>query len=224
MSRSGKSKNIHDQEIIVQYSDMLPDVCPICHTSNSPKICYHAHSTINSSTRLEIIYQCAKLGCESLFIATYAPNPNGHFSLKSVKPITFEGPKFPEIIVNVSQTFLEIYTQAMAAETYSLTELTGIGLRKALEFLVKDFAISRNPEEKDKILSMLLGKCISDYLDDNNLKQCARRAAWLGNDETHYLRKWENKDIADLKILIKLVVNWIENVLLTEKYIAEMPG
>ncbi|HKW51946.1 MAG TPA: hypothetical protein VJQ53_09455, partial [Candidatus Eisenbacteria bacterium] len=32
--------------------------------------------------------------------------------------------------------------QAMAAEGASLDQLVGMGLRKALEFLVKDFAIS----------------------------------------------------------------------------------
>jgi hypothetical protein len=54
------------------------------------------------------------------------------------------------------------------------------------------------------------------------VKECAKRAAWLGNDETHYTRKWETKDVSDLKLLVKLTVNWIDNVLLTEKYIAEM--
>jgi hypothetical protein len=69
---------------------------------------------------------------------------------------------------------------------------------------------------------MFLGKCIDTYINDLNLKECARRAAWLGNDETHYIRKWEDKDVNDLKTLIRLTVNWIENVLLTEEYISSM--
>lgn len=48
------------------------------------------------------------------------------------------------------------------------------------------------------------------------------RAVWLGNDETHYVRKWEEKDVNDLKLLVRLTVNWIDNVLLTKKYIADM--
>jgi hypothetical protein len=50
----------------------------------------------------------------------------------------------------------------------------------------------------------------------------AERATWLGNDETHYVRKWEDKDINDLKILIKVTLHWIEMELLTEQYKTEM--
>jgi hypothetical protein len=52
----------------------------------------------------------------------------------------------------------------------------------------------------------------------------AQRAVWLGNDETHYERRWEDKDIDDLKRLITLTVNWIHNDLLTEAVIADMPA
>ena len=36
------------------------------------------------------------------------------------------------------------------------------------------------------------------------------------------MSKWEDKDVNDLKALIRLTVNWIENVLLTRKYIQDM--
>ena len=55
-------------------------------------------------------------------------------------------------------------------------------------------------------------------MDDPRLKQCAERATWLGNDETHYERKWIDRDVDDLKTLIRLTVNWVESALLTEKY------
>ena len=51
----------------------------------------------------------------------------------------------------------------------------------------------------------------------------AKRAAWLGNDETHYLRKWEGKDLDELKRLIELTIRWIEMVELSDGYIEEMP-
>lgn len=105
-----------------------------------------------------------------------------------------------------------------------LQQLVGCGLRKALEFLVKDFAIKQNPEHEESIKSTLLGQCIRTHIDDPNTKACAERAAWLGNDETHYVRKWTDKDIQDLKRLVKLTVNWVENAVLTQKYEADMPG
>ena len=95
---------------------------------------------------------------------------------------------------------------------------------KSLEFLIKDFALSEHPEQADKIRDMLLGPCITQYVSEPNIKECARRAAWLGNDETHYTRRWENKDIDDLKLLVRLTVNWIDNSILTKKYIHEMGG
>jgi hypothetical protein len=44
--------------------------------------------------------------------------------------------------------------------------------------------------------------------------------AWRGNDETEYTRKWEGRGIQALKLPVKLAVNWVENVLLTQKYAA----
>ncbi len=49
------------------------------------------------------------------------------------------------------------------------------------------------------------------------------RAVWLGNDQTHYLRKWEDKDLADLKRLIQLTLHWIEMDELTKKTLEDMP-
>lgn len=63
---------------------------------------------------------------------------------------------------------------------------------------------------------------IQTKIQDPNLKNCAERATWLGNDETHYLRIWD-KDIEDEKILITLCVNWIHNHLLTRGYVRSMP-
>jgi len=103
-----------------------------------------------------------------------------------------------------------------------LTEIVGIGFRKSIEFLIKDFAAKQNPSKETEIKSAFLGKCIEVYIEDANVKQCAKRATWLANDETHYVRKWENKDITDLKLLIHLTVNWIDNVLLTQKYTNDM--
>lgn len=69
----------------------------------------------------------------------------------------------------------------------------------------------------------MLGRCIADDLADDRIKNVARRAAWLGNDETHYVRRWEDRDIENLKRLIELTVRWIEMELETEEALAAMP-
>jgi hypothetical protein len=129
---------------------------------------------------------------------------------------------FPSTVSEISPTFVEIYDQAIAAETHDLSQLVGIGLRKALEFLVKDFASREAPEKQKEIRDARLAICISKYVSDANVQACCTRAAWLGNDETHYTRKWEDKDINDLKLLVRLTVNWMDNILLTKKYVSEM--
>ena len=91
-----------------------------------------------------------------------------------------------------------------------------------MEFLIKDYLIHKNPDKEGDIKKLLLGKCINDFVDDNRIKQTSKRAVWLGNDHTHYVKKWEGKDLSDLKILLKLCVNWIESELLTEQFVISM--
>jgi len=48
----------------------------------------------------------------------------------------------------------------------------------------------------------MLSACIQQYIDNEKIKLVSKRAVWIGNDETHYVRKWIEKDIEDLKRLI----------------------
>jgi hypothetical protein len=66
--------------------------------------------------------------------------------------------------------------------------------------------------------------CINDHITNENIKIAAKRASWLGNDETHYERIWVGKDLQDLKKLIDLTVHWIEMEQMTKEAIQDMPG
>jgi hypothetical protein len=46
----------------------------------------------------------------------------------------------------------------------------------------------------------------------------------LGNDETHYVREWADKDLQDLKRIIKVTLHWLEMEAEHEKYESEMQG
>jgi hypothetical protein len=131
-------------------------------------------------------------------------------------------PEFAEDIKALSPDFVKILAQSKTAEAYKLDQVCGVGYRKALEFLIKDYCISLFPARADEIKSKFLGTCIKEFVDDEKVRACAEFAAWLGNDETHYVRKWEDKDIEDLKTLIALTVNWIESSVLTKKYMDGM--
>lgn len=203
--------------------ESLPDGCPICHHGIAPNA--HAWYWLDRHNTLQGVFQCPRQSCHQVFIGTYSsPNHTGsNWRLVSIAPRTVEPYRAPAEIAALSPTFVKIMTQVGTAEAFRLDQLVGIGLRKALEFLIKDFAISENSGEKERILQMFLGPCIKAYIPDGNIKSCAERATWLGNDETHYLRKWEDKDVRDLKSVVTLTVNWIHNHLTTQQLLKDMP-
>lgn len=200
--------------------DRDPDRCPICHVHVRPQSLVDVFS--EKLHRIQCVYRCPNSKCDELFIATYVWASPSSAIFGFTAPLHYEPQKFSEEVSEVSPSFIKVYNQAMAAESHSLDQMVGIGLRKALEFLVKDFAIREKPEKAEDVKSAFLGRVINDYIEDKTVKALAARAAWLGNDETHYVRKWEDKDIKDLKALVKLTVNAVQNKLLGDKYIEDM--
>jgi hypothetical protein len=220
MSISISAPDSHGNAVAIVLRN-FPDECPICHTSLHPGYVSAIYS--NAATPcVHVAFRCTKPPCGSLFIGIYRQAGDGRYDLTRTAPVTPLKQTFPKEIEEVSPVFVEIHNQSNVAESLQLHQLTGIGLRKALEFLVKDYAAHLKPQETGVIRAAPLAQCIQQYIDDPKVKQCAKLAAWLGNDETHYTRKWEDKDVTDLKLLIKLTVNWIESSMLTERYAAEM--
>jgi len=124
--------------------------------------------------------------------------------------------QFDERLVAMSERFPAIYNQAFEAEQRGLTEVCGMAYGKALEFLVKDFAITKSPADKEKIADMRLALCIENYVDDDNLKATASRCAWLRNDHTHYVVKHDELSLSDLKNLLEATMYWVNMRLLTD--------
>lgn len=170
------------------------------------------------------VYQCPKASCRRLFISTfkYDTGPSV-FMLRSSSPWDPIKHEFPEEVTSISPSFCSIYDESFEAEQRGLVQICGAGYRKALEFLIKDYLIKEVNVDPDIVKDKLLGACINDHVDDERIKACAKRAAWLGNDETHYYRKWAEKDYEDLKKLIVMTVNWIQNVYVTNELIDDMP-
>lgn len=196
-----------------------PNECPFCHSTITPNFIY---GYLNNTT-IETLLACPNIKCKKSFIGYY-PHTNGNYTYNGiVTQGNLIGKDFTDNISNISPAFIEIYNQAYSAEQQNLTEICGVGYRKALEFLIKDYIILNNPEDKDKVEKKMLGPCIKDYVNDDRIKGVAKRAVWLGNDETHYIRKWEGKNLQDLKKLIDLTVHWIEMESLTKSFEDQMP-
>ena len=100
-----------------------------------------------------------------------------------------------------------------SAENMGLSEICGLGYRKALEFLIKDYGILFHPDDEEKIKNMALSPCINTYIDNPRIKTLATASAWIGNDETHYVRKHEDYNLEHLKIFISATVSFINSEL-----------
>lgn len=214
-------------EILV---DKLPHECPVCHHAIKPEV-IAARFVSTGNHRVRIAFVCPVDTCQELFIGAYHNGASTvtssvsqlqqQHALRAVELVAFPSP-----IQEISPLFCETYNQANIAESNDLDQIAGPGYRKALEFLIKDFLINykfkEDAETANKVRGMFLGKCISDLIDEDRIKQCSSRAAWLGNDETHYTRKWEEKDINDLKALLNMTVNWIDLVIQSDTYLKDM--
>lgn len=199
----------------------LPDKCPYCHNAITPNVLF-AH---NHHTMLEVTMYCPNESCCKAFIGYYrmiTGSSTVQFLGETTKG-TMEGRKFSEKINEISSSFVNIYNQAYIAEQQDLKEICGVGYRKALEFLIKDYVILSLGIDKEKVEKTLLGSVINDFVNDTRIQSVSKRAAWLGNDETHYIRKWEGGNLDDLKKLIDLTVHWIEMEALTSSFEADMP-
>lgn len=190
-----------------------PTVCPICHFSIVPVAisgCYVPDS-MPSRGATSISMLCPH--CREIFLARYGSEfQNLDICTKGppiLSPHNAKVREFPDSIRKMSQMFVDTYNQSAAAEAENLTEIAGCGYRKSLEYLVKDYLCHKSPDQRDDIQSEFLGKAIQ-RIEDPRVKTLAERAVWIGNDETHYLKKHEALDIDDMKRFITAMLNYIE--------------
>lgn len=212
--------------------DHLPDGCPVCKKAGKP-IPLTGHFYTQGPPRIRVAFLCPVTECSEIFIASYYNGNQGGVeaitsTLQKTQALrTVEDIVFPASIAGLSPQFVRTFNQSHVAEVNALDQICGPGYRKSLEFLIKDFLVGYkfkgNNEMGNRVRGLFLGRCISDLIDEDRIKECAKRAAWLGNDETHYTRIWQEKDIRDLKALIQMTVNWIDLIVQSDAYLHDMP-
>lgn len=219
--------NVKGGKISISVDIERIDYCPICHKGIEPIILNNYLIGLDLDI-LQRIYRCPRNQCGRIFLANYYRSPDGFYGLNNLEPRQHKELSLPDLLKKNFPDFCEIYEQAIIADEMDLKEITGMGLRKSLEFLIKDFVI-RNLKNNDadqkkinEVKKSFLGTCIEKYINDSTIKRRAKRAVWLGNDETHFFKKWPEKDLTDLKNLIEITISSIEAQLLDEKYQKEM--
>lgn len=200
-----------------------PSTCPLCkHAIKPQEIHLATYQNEDNEWFITGLYLCKH--CYQTFITlcsctldtTKAYHHEYHADLIYSGPTRHENRDFPDKFKEVTPKFVEIYNQAKAAEDYGLNEICGIGYRKALEFLIKDYLVYKEPDKADIIRSMELGKCIANKITDEDIKAVASRCAWLGNDQTHYTRRFEEYDLETLKQLLDATIYWVSMKFATE--------
>ncbi len=201
------------------YQVDVPDACPVCHHFSEIQVV--SADFIDNKDGIQAIFRCGFSGCRQHFLGYYDKVPTtGIVAVRPTKPRTEE---FPDCVANLSPTFVQVFKESAEAFHLGLRQIAGPGYRKAFEFLIKDYAKSKSQQNAQEIEGMFSGNVVAQFISDVRIQAVAKRCLWLGNDETHYMRKWTDHDINDLVTLIKLTTSWIEIEQLSQSYMESMP-
>lgn len=190
----------------------LPSLCPCCGIAVQPTI-LSGIVIDNEDEELNIAYLlniCPS--CNECFMSKHIFDNDdfeGYLFISSV-PTPHSDQSFSKSLSAMSPDFVKIYNESLYAEDLGLVLICGMGYRKALEFLVKDYIIFKKPELRDIVSSKMLSACIKDHISDERLKTLAKASTWIGNDETHYIKKHEHLNYKNLKIFINAFVTFVD--------------
>ena len=213
----------------------IPEIseCPICHYALKPTIIDSKY--VNDSEEAETLFCnlyttffCPK--CRGVFLGKFrfahgvllGDDPK-YLNSCELFPMTPNRESFSDDILGLSLTFVETYGQAQQAEAEGLSQICGIGYRKALEYPVKDYLCHKFPTDEEAIKAEALGQSLR-RIEDGRIKTVAQRATWIGNDETHYVRKHEDLDVKTMKTFIRAMINFIDSELTFEKALCIDPA
>jgi hypothetical protein len=184
--------------------DRFPEACPLCHARSAARF---IAATNRTASFRQICFQCTSVDCRALFLGTYAEEASATFRLVACEPRRHPKRIFGAALSNISPYFTQIYDEALAAEADGLAQLSRLGMRAALEHLIKDFCKFNNPIEAHAIERMSLTECVEHCVNDANLRTCIGRAS------QELESRGDSADKAALGELLSLSVELIESEL-----------
>lgn len=185
----------------------VPKVCPHCHKEMVPTIITKSDLQNYKQNRVFAILARCNI-CSSFYAVEYIYSNPRQNPKQILVPYDYSPTvelDIPDNVKEISEYFEDIYTQSESAYQLGLKQIAGMGYRKSIEFLVKDFLIFLNPKDTDKILKLTLDNAISK-IDNEKLQNLARMTNYLGNDQTHIRTLHPTKDIDDLRDFLKNLV------------------
>lgn len=189
-----------------KFESVIPVECPHCGAYSTPQIV--AESLINYGMKIwTFIFRndC----CDKYSFALYKVQ-DATAEFLGILPAVHKKPQLPESMVKISPRFVELYTQSFDAEQNSYFELAGSGYRNAIEVLIKDFAINELHISEKEVCKKTLSKAIESYLPNLNASISADVMRVLGNDYTHYERRYKDIDFEILKRYLQIFISSID--------------
>lgn len=195
------------------------------HTFSEPNYCTYCKHTMTPLTRnrydvprsnyIIISFTCSNHECTKVMIGTYEYQKSDKYKLELVNffpNITLE--TLPELISNLSSNFDSAFKQANTAHQLGHLELAGAGYRNALEILVKDYAIIELKQDFEKVSKLSLYDAIGEYFPSFDFQISADMVRILGNDHTHYERKYDEIDFDVLKSYFDIFIQLVNTTLM----------
>ncbi|MGB4587770.1 MAG: DUF4145 domain-containing protein [Clostridiaceae bacterium] len=180
----------------------IPKTCPHCHEINTPNIVSDHTSVHFPFDSLGLLMQCSS--CSQYFALAFNLYDGQRTHLIEFTYLPNIKYDMPDELDEISPLFREIYSQSQVAESMELYHVAGVGYRKAIEFLVKDYLIFKDSDKEQHIKTLHLSNAINK-ISSEQIKDLALAATWIGNDETHYLRKIEGKTLEHMKKFLKVL-------------------
>ena len=201
-------KNASEFSNTCKFQYQKPATCPYCDTGTDAKLMDKSVFSFNGAKLLVATCKCT--ACGKLFFFACTEKSESIAPNVCLFPNTTFTPYTNDILSAISERFIDMYNQALQSEFSGNIELAAIGYRSALEILVKDFAIHELNKTSDEVIKKSLCNAIGEYLNQPDLVNTADVIRILGNDYTHYQRKYPQHDFDLLKAYMEIFLKQIE--------------
>lgn len=200
----------------------IPEQCPFCNHHIAPILQYASYTHSDNHEKSKVVGYWACNSCANVFAAYYHLHmPYSmmtlHGELDGTCPPLLSLTDVAPSIQETFPYFTEILRQAEIAKAHELTDIAGMGFRKALECLLKDALVYLGRKSRTEVENLKLAACIEAFSDHPELEKAANRIRDIGNDYTHYKAKYEGYDLDQLQELIRLCLPLLSTQLILAK-------
>lgn len=197
-------------DFVSSYSGKYPKPATCPHCGFGTDAVFVDKTTFDFNSKILLIATCRCTSCNKSFFFACEREPKGDGKFICMHPDISFKPYENDMLQSISPRFIEMYNQSLQAEFVESFDLAAMGFRSALEILVKDYAINELNVPEDKASKKTLFDAIEAYLGQTDLLKTADVIRILGNDHTHYKRKYPQHDFSLLKGYMDIFLKQVE--------------